>query len=40
MTMRLFLRILLLIGLYGLCIAAWQAEQAMGIGRAFVYSVF
>jgi len=30
----------MLVGLYGLCIAAWQAEQSLGIGRPFVYSVF
>lgn len=35
-----FFRILLLVLIYLLIVAMWQAQQALGIGRAFVYSLF
>ena len=37
---RLFWSILLLVLGYAICIVVWQVEQALGIGRPFVYSVF
>ncbi len=40
MNTRLILKIAILLALYGLCMLAWQVEQALGIGRQFVYSVF
>lgn len=34
------LKILALVILYGLCMLLWNIEQALGIGRQFVYAVF
>jgi hypothetical protein len=40
MKTKIVFQILLLFLLYVLCIYFWNAEQAIGIGRPFVYSVF
>jgi hypothetical protein len=38
--MKIWVQLALYVIVYFLCVLLWSAEQALGIGRAFVYSVF
>ena len=40
MNRSLLLKILMYVGLYWACTIFWQVQQAIGIGRTFVYAVF
>lgn len=40
MTLKLLLRILLIAALYLLSVLVWNAEQMLGLGRNFIYSIF
>jgi len=40
MKSRLWLQLFLLVLLYVLCAFVWRAEQTLGLGREFIYSIF
>lgn len=40
MKLRAWLQLLAWLALYAACVLAWNAAQALGLGRSFIYSVF